>query len=186
MHIYSVDEISTGDIPWLTSFALFNQSGMLDRSTRGTLLPSDAESLHHMVADMNSGSFEQNQNKTRSRDSKVMQKLTAIDALAYTSAFWASNILTNTMINLFFNKMLIKKPSSNFMIPPINDAEESEDVIIMDGGVIDTTGIISLLRERKEHIGEYWSGLYHYYYAYICQSSNFCLSNYIVTKSGFL
>lgn len=140
---------------------------MLDRSTRGTLLPSDVESLHHMVADMNSGSLEQNQNKTRPGDSEVMQKLPAVDALAYTSAFWASNILTNTMINLFFNKMLIKKPSSDFMIPPINDAEESEDVIIMDGGAIDTTGIISLLRERKEHIGEYWSGLYYYLGMYL-------------------
>lgn len=133
---------------------------MLDRSSRGTVLQSDAESLHYMVADMNGGAFENNPIKNGPQEGKVMQQVASVDALAYTSAFWSSNILTNTMMNLFFNKMLIKRPRSEFTIPPIYGAEESEDVIIMDGGVIDTTGIISLLRQRKDHIGEYWFGLY--------------------------
>lgn len=147
---FSVDGISSGHLSWLTSFAFFDQAAMFDRiSEQGTLTPSSAESLSHVIVDMNT---EGNPKAGSFRHSKQIQKLPLIDALSYSSAFWASNVLTNNMLNLLFNDMLIKGSTSE------------SDVFIIDGGVIDTTGIIGLLKQRKERIGT------SYIYCRLCTS----------------
>lgn len=110
-------------------------------------MPSSAEALHHVVVDMNNGNFE----VSPKRKEKSLAKISAIDAIAYSSAFWSSNILTNNMVNLIFNRMLIKSSTSTFYA--LGDAEKL-DVAIMDGGVVDTTGIVALLKQKKQTIGK--------------------------------
>lgn len=112
---------------------------MFDRNYKGTLELSSAAYLDHVIVEMLSGRSE---GTFQSDGSRKFQKIHAIDALSYSSAFWASNVLTNSMLNLLFSDMLIKSSSSE------------SDVVILDGGVIDTTGIVGLLKQKKERIGE--------------------------------
>jgi hypothetical protein len=95
---------------------------------------------------MNNGYADALSNK---HDGKVPPKISTIDALSYSSTFWASNVLANNMMNLFFNNMLMK-PSIEFIE---SDRTDNSDVVLMDGGVIDTTGIVGLLKQKKDHIG---------------------------------
>jgi hypothetical protein len=131
----------------LTSFAFYNQSVAFDRSSdQGSLSPSSVEFLHQVIVNMNNGYADALSNK---HDGKVPPKISTIDALSYSSTFWASNVLANNMMNLFFNNMLMK-PSIEFIE---SDRTDNSDVVLMDGGVIDTTGIVGLLKQKKDHIG---------------------------------
>lgn len=120
---------------------------MFDRSSdQGSLSPSSVEFLHQVIVNMNNGYADALSNK---HGGKVPPKISTIDALSYSSAFWASNVLANNMINLFFNNMLMR-PSIEFIE---SDRIDKSDVVLMDGGVIDTTGIVGLLKQKKDHIG---------------------------------
>lgn len=149
-HLYSVNEIKTGNVPWLTSFAFFIDSANFDKSGRGFLLPSSAEKLHQVIVDMNNSNFEVSIDRKGSGSIKGLTKISALDAIAYSSAFWSSNILTNNVFNLLFNRMLIKSSTTLY---ELSDAEQL-DLAIMDGGVVDTTGIVALLKQRKQIIGK--------------------------------
>jgi len=122
-----------------------------DRSSDwGYLLPSSADSLRHVIAEMNSGEFQINLEEGPI-ESKGTQKMKMIHALSYSSAFWASGLMSNYMMNMFFNKMLITRSTSDLIESSFT---EKSDVIMMDGGVIDTTGIVGLLKRKKDHIGK--------------------------------
>jgi hypothetical protein len=119
---------------------------MFERSSAtGALLSSSAEYLHHMIVNMTNGDF------GVSARQNGRHKLSTIDALSFSSSFWASNVLTNNMMNLLFNNMLNKGMTSEFI--QSNMTKES-NAVMMDGGVVDTTGIIGLLKQQKDHISE--------------------------------
>mmetsp|Transcript_11524 Transcript_11524/g.24618 ORF Transcript_11524/g.24618 Transcript_11524/m.24618 type:complete len:308 (+) Transcript_11524:2904-3827(+) len=145
---YSIlfDNILGGDIPWTSSFAFIDGKTPLHvKNPRwGALEPSSAERLHHVLSDMSSGS-----NYIVPFDHRP--KPSVLEALSYTSAFWAVLLVTGNAISYkLFGNLLLRANSSLFFNPTEKTA--SNEKLILDGGVIDTTGLIGLLQHQKENI----------------------------------
>ena len=139
----------------MSSFAIFNLSVLFDtKRNHGALLPSSANELHLVIVDQSSGDYHvlpSNDEFEDSTNHKRLKRIYVVDSLAYSSAFWATDVLRNDVLHLFLKKALIKAPSTAFFKPA--DTDNSE-VVVLDGGVIDTTGIIALLKQKKDHIGK--------------------------------
>ena len=131
---HSVDNIVGGDIPWLSSFAIIYED-------QGTHIPSSTKSVHHIVTDIsNSNTYDGSacQNKKLQCPLEQQHKhepRTLLDALSFTSAFWTAPLLSSRYATLF-DRFLLR----------------TTQTIVLDGGVVDTTGITGLLQKQTDHI----------------------------------
>lgn len=142
--VVCVGYIRSGETPWIASFGFVNKTQMLERNvTDGTLLPSSAERLHQVNVNMTSGDFAIPAIRLNKQLKRQWNRtsISIIDALSYSSAFWATSILTREMP---FIKTLLLSANA--------DLETSDAVYVVDGGVIDTTGIVALLQRNTKHI----------------------------------
>lgn len=145
--IVCVDNILGGDVPWTSSFAFIDEKTLLPirNPRRGALEPSSAERLHHVLSKMSFGSSYIVPFDHRPKPSSVLE------ALSYTSAFWAALLVTaNTISYKLFGNLLLRANSSTCF----NSTEKtaSNEKLILDGGVIDTTGLVGLLQQQTENI----------------------------------
>jgi len=135
----SVDNIVGGDIPWLSSFAVQHDDH------QGVHLPSSTTSLHHIVTDISIISNAYSESTCQDeQDLKLQYPLeqhtkheprTLLDALSFTSAFWTAPLLSSRYATLFDSFLL-----------------RTNQTIVLDGGVVDTMGIIGLLQKQTDHI----------------------------------
>ena len=147
----SVGDIQGGEISWISSFGYFNQTRMFETNEeQGTLLPSSAKMLHHVHVNMTSGGVFAVSQDVKSRQWKKSFPMSTLDSLSYSSAFWASAILSRPIPYALFKNLLLRTNRTFFE----NEADSinANSVYIVDGGVIDTTGIVGLLQLKKDHI----------------------------------
>mmetsp|Transcript_27274 Transcript_27274/g.47280 ORF Transcript_27274/g.47280 Transcript_27274/m.47280 type:complete len:353 (+) Transcript_27274:211-1269(+) len=143
--IVCVDSILSGEIPWISSFAFLDETSLSKTNPdQGTLMPSSSKPFHHVFVDMLSGSSYIAPLKHHPR-----QSTSVTEALSYTSAFWAAPLVTAHTIpyNLFSNLLLRANSSTSYLVEPT-----ISNKVILDGGVIDTTGLVGLLQQQTEHI----------------------------------
>ena len=129
----SVDNIVGGDIPWLSSFAV------LYDDHQHVHIPSSTKSLHHVVTEISNtygGSACKNEKLQCPLEQHTKhQPRTLLDALSFTSAFWTAPLLSSRYATLFDSFLLI-----------------TNQTIVLDGGVVDTTGITGLLQKQTDQI----------------------------------
>mmetsp|Transcript_4533 Transcript_4533/g.5115 ORF Transcript_4533/g.5115 Transcript_4533/m.5115 type:complete len:241 (-) Transcript_4533:1688-2410(-) len=65
-----------------------------------------------------------------------------IQAGSFSSAFWAASIVQSSVQYALLKDALID----------LSEPKSEESFYIMDGGILDTTGIVNLLRQKKERI----------------------------------
>lgn len=141
----SVDDIQSGSIPWISSLAFFAESTSLKRTGQGTLIPPNARLLRHVVADISSNGDQQLACPLRHHPPE--RSISILDALSYTSAFWAAPLLASPKIPFtLFRNLLLRANHSTFE-PGANGS-----VFMLDGGVVDTTGVIGLLQKQSQNI----------------------------------
>jgi len=129
--MHSVDNIISGNIPWISSFAVLHDDDQ-------GIVSSSTKSLHHIVSDIS------NTGGSTCQDEKLQcpleqhtkhQPRTLLDALSFTSAFWTAPLLSSQYATLFDSFLL-----------------RTNKTIVLDGGVVDTTGIVGLLQKQTDHI----------------------------------
>ena len=114
-------------------------------------MPSSAERLHHVLVGISSGSSNIDRGGQEEVCPKDPPELSTLDVLSYTSAFWAAPLLTaHPILSNLSRRLLLRSNHSEFGIdePPSSKSGS----VILDGGVVDTTGLVGLLQQRTEHI----------------------------------
>lgn len=106
-------------------------------------IPSSTKSLQHIVTDISI--ISNTYGGSTCQDEKLQCLLeeqhtkheprTLLDALSFTSAFWTAPLLSSRYGTLFDSALL-----------------RTNQTIVLDGGVVDTTGITGLLQKQTDHI----------------------------------
>ena len=118
----------------LSSFAVLHDDD------QGMHVSSSTESLHHIVTDISiisntyGGSTCQEKLQCLLEQHTKHQPRTLLDALSFTSAFWTAPLLSSRYAT--FDRFLLR----------------TNQTIVLDGGVVDTTGIVGLLQKQTDHI----------------------------------
>jgi hypothetical protein len=156
-----INEINTGSIDWLTSFAYINDGETLSsHDGNGYLLPSSANLINSVLVNMNhgDGSISVLGNNHHPSPMRIKRTMSTLDSLSFSSSFWAAPIVSNPFLYAFFKNALIKQNRSLFEEKNEEAScssaadKTSSNVVILDGGVVDTTGIIGLLHRQVDDI----------------------------------
>lgn len=160
----TIDEIDTGSTSWISSFAymISDEKKILSRlDGKGYLSPSSARQIKSVLVNMtHDGSItvldDHDQPPSPTFSNKTIPTL---DALSFSSSFWSALIVSNRFAYALLKDMLIKRKRSLFeqhsdesscSLTP--EEKDKSSVVILDGGVVDTTGIVGLLHKQADNM----------------------------------
>lgn len=161
----TIDEIDTGEKPWLSSFAymISDEKNILSRlDGKGYLSPSSARQIKSVLVNMtHDGSITVLDDNGQPPSPPMFGNKTipTLDALSFSSSFWSALIVSNRFAYALLKDMLIKRKRSLFeqhsdesSCSSTPEEKEKSSVVILDGGVVDTTGIVGLLHKQADNM----------------------------------
>lgn len=144
-HVHDYN-ISGGFREWHANFGLLKQSvcPVARNKTTGTLDAAVARDALEMASlEMSTGRLELQGGPARHFDTPP----TRLDAMAYSSSFWAAGIVESPM-----SYGLSRHALERATVEP-----DGQQVYLMDGGILDTTGIVSHLQRRRRVVVAFYT-----------------------------
>jgi len=140
VHDYDITGGGADDATWFANFALIGMEVCpIERDGEGVMVDAE-KSLVHAAMNMNTGAI------SSASDLELSLKHSSVlDVMAYSSSFWTASILEDKT-QYFFLKGTI----------PTGDLGGS-DVYLNDGGIVDTTGIVTLLQQQTDTIVSFYN-----------------------------
>ena len=136
-------------ISWISSFAFLEK----DLTTKQRQSKDIAEMLHHVLTDISSGNsvvIKDGHRRMTSTQSPILE------ILSYTSAFWAAPLINAHRIAHLLSGILLRSHQPTGFLSDETSSHGSRSVML-DGGVVDTTGLIGLLHQQTEQIVAFYN-----------------------------
>ena len=142
---YSVHDydIGGGDEEWYANFALLNEGQCPIKVNDENVMKKAENSLVYASMEM-SGAGSRNFHLSNNGTLSVKDK-EVLDVMSYSSSFWTSGIVESAT-SYFFLKETI--PTGSL---------DGETVYLNDGGLVDTTGIVTLLQKKEDTIVAFYN-----------------------------
>lgn len=120
-------DIIPGTIPWYVNFGLMKKKACPFSIDSSGIYEDAVDNLHMAIMEMVSGDITPKLNSTN---------VTTLDGMSYSSAFWVASIIENRVEYLLLRDSLMYNSEYYFT----------------DGGLLDTTGIVALLKQKTKSI----------------------------------
>ena len=129
-----------GDGDWVANFVLVEKADCPLKLTGDGRMRAADRGLVYASMEMKSGDL-----RTATRGNLDLPHSSVLDVMAYSSSFWTAGILSSAS-SYFFLKGAI--PTATLA---------AETVYLNDGGLVDTTGIVSLLQRKTDRVVAFYN-----------------------------
>jgi hypothetical protein len=141
VHDYDITGGDAESMTWLANFALINKDACpIKQDGQGTMKGAETD-LVYANMNMNTGVLK----TTRGSELKLDDK-SVLDVMSYSSSFWAAGILESSAAKYWLMSGTV--PTASL---------DSATVYLNDGGIVDTTGIVSLLQRKTDKIVAFYN-----------------------------
>ncbi|GMI15338.1 hypothetical protein TrVE_jg10032 [Triparma verrucosa] len=138
--VHDYDIAGSDDFEWYANFALLEKDVCpISRNDDGVMKKAE-EGLIYASMDMSSG-----EKVTANNATLEIKHDTVLDVMSYSSSFWAASIVEDKT-QYFFLKGSISTGTLG-----------GDDVYLNDGGIVDTTGIVTLLQKKVPKIVAFYN-----------------------------
>ena len=139
--VHDYDIGGGGDRAWYANFALIDKSRCpIERDSDGVMSGAD-DALTYASMEMNEGTLRAANNETLG-----LKHSTPLDVMGYSSSFWTAGIVEASKAKYFLLHESISTGSLG-----------STTVYLNDGGLVDTTGIVTLLQLQTPKIVAFYN-----------------------------